>query len=380
MNFKLTEEQELLLESLDEFLDGCGFDDAYFKDHFDRTAMTVEFNKAMLDAGFTMLGVPEEYGGSMVDNLTLILVAERMGRRGFPVDFLFSVLQIDDMLTFGNEEQKKIVFDYLNETGNSAFSLGISEPQAGSDDHSMTTSATHKDGKVIINGHKSFISYGKESPYILCLAKEADIEGNPISMYFVPSDAKGVTIQEMHKIGFRGGSLAEIYLEDVEVPESALVGELGNGFMQLMLNFEMERLVIATMCLGAAECAFDDACKYANQRVQFGEPIANFQLIQKKIADMYVKVTNMKHMIYAAACKKDAGESIRVEAAACKYYCANAGFEVVDDAMQILGGIGYTEDHRISRFWRDLRVHRIAGGTDEMMIRTIARPTLKKYR
>lgn len=379
MDFKLTEEQELLLESLDMFMDTCGFDDNYFAQKWQQNEPTSEFDKAFLDAGFGMLGIPEEYGGTQVDLVTMVLVAERLATRGFPTTCMGNALQIDDMLTFGSDEQKKIVFDHLLATGQSCFSLGLTEPQAGSESANLATTATHRDGKVIINGHKCFISNALESPYILLMCAEADMPGNPASMYFVPNDAPGITISQMHKIGQHTGSLCDIYLENVELPDSALVGEMGKGFVQEMKNFEIERLILATNAMGMAACAFGDAARYANQRVQFGSPIGKFQLIQEMITESYTKLLNMRNLCYYTAWRKDIGESIRTEAGLAKYYCARAGFEVADDAMQIMGGIGYTEDCRISRIWRDMRLLRIGGGTDQIMVHTSSRQILKQF-
>jgi alkylation response protein AidB-like acyl-CoA dehydrogenase len=251
---------------------------------------------------------------------------------------------------------------------------------AGSDDAAMVGSVTHKDGNAIINAHKCFISNAIESPYILLLLKEADIEGNPISMYFVKNDLPGITIKPMHKIGSRLGSICEVYLENVVVPDSALVGEMGNGFLQLMKNFEIERLIVAAMALGRAQCAFNDAAAYANQRVQFGQPIGTKQLIQQMITECYIKLENMRNITYHSARMKDNGQSVRIHCGLAKYYCARAGFEIVDDCMQIMGGIGYTEDHRISRLWRDIRMLRIGGGTDQIMIHTTSRQILKMFK
>lgn len=379
MNFGLTEEQELLLESVDEFIETSGFDDEYFAKCWNEGRVPVEYNKATLDAGFGSLGLPEEYGGTPVDLVTLVLVAERFQRRGFDCGMLNNSLQVDDMDAFGSEEQKKAVYDYLMETGSAAFCVGITEPQAGSDNNMMTSSAHHENGNVILNGHKSMITNAFESPYILFMAREADIENNPISMYLVPRDTPGITMHHMHKIGYKMGSLAEIYFEDVTLPDSALVGKMGNGFFQLMKNFEIERLILAAQCLGMAECAFDEAAKYATQRVAFGTQIGKMQLIQEKLTDCYIKILNMRNLIYYTAWEKDNGISIRVDCNAAKLYAAQAGFEVVDDCMQIMGGIGYTEDCRISRIWRDIRQNRIGGGTDEIMIYNTGRGIFKEY-
>lgn len=381
MNFKKTEEQELLLASLDEWLDGCGFDDNYFKTCWLEGRKTEEFDRALVEAGFGAMGIPEEYGGTETDLTTLVLVAMRLAERGFPNSCMGNALQIDDMMTFGSEEQKKMVSDHLVATGGGmCFCLGISEACAGSDNNAMQTYCTHKDGKVIINGSKTFCTNADSVPYMLCLAKEADFEGTPISSYFIPMDAPGITVKPMHKIGTRYGSLCEVYLENVEVGENALVGKFGNGFMNIMKNFEIERLVMAATSCGQVKCAFNDVAKYANQRVQFGKPIGQFQLIQEKLAEMYIKILNMENLILQTAAMKDNGESIRMMASVVKYYCGQAAFEVADDAVQIMGGIAYTEEHRISRIWRDVRLLRIGGGTEQIMIKNISKLILKMYK
>ena len=380
MDFNLSAQQERILAELDSFLDNCGFDDAYFAEKWHNNQLPSEFDKAFLDAGYGLLGIPAEYGGKPVDLLTMVLITERLSSRGFPTTCMGNALQIDDILTFGNEEQRKLVFDHLMKTGQSCFSLGLTEPNAGSESANLSTTVTHRDGKVIFNGQKRFISSAIEAPYILLMCAEIDLEGKPASMYLVPNDTPGVTITPMQKIGTNmQGSLCEISIENAQLPESSLVGKLGNGFIQEMKNFEVERLVLAANCLGTAICAFNDAAKYANERVQFGKPIGQFQLIQEKITDSYTKILNMRHLCYYTAWVKDSGRSIRTEAGLAKYYCANAAFEVVDDCLQILGGVGYTELSRVSRLWRDIRMYRIGGGTDQIMIHTTSRPILKMY-
>ena len=176
----------------------------------------------------------------------------------------------------------------------------------------------------------------------------------------------------------RTRSMCEVYLDNVVVEESDMVGEEGKGFMTVMKNFEVERLVIAADSLGIASCCYNDALNYAAQRIQFGKPIGSYQQIQEKLCNMRIKIENMRNYLYKTAWKKDNGMPINVDAALCKLYCAQAGFEVADDAMQILGGIGYTEDHRVARLWRDARMHRIGGGTDQIMVHIAGRALIKE--
>jgi alkylation response protein AidB-like acyl-CoA dehydrogenase len=339
---------------------------------------------ALNEAGFSMLGVPEEHGGTPVDTLTLMLVAEEICKQGGPFFAFGQALSIADMLEFGSEQQVAECMEEVT-NGRVGFVLGFTEPQAGSDSSAMATTFTRRDGKVYINGHKTFMSNAKRANYMLCMARNADDAGdtskkNAFTMWWLPMNSPGVTVEELHKVGWHMLDTCEVYLDDVELEESALVGVEGNGFMQLMINFEVERLLMAASLLGMAECAFEDAARYANQRVQFGKPIGSFQLIQEKIVYSKLRIEHMRNLVYRTAWKIDNGLPVQTDSALAKLYCAQEANKVIDDAMQILGGIGYTTDSRISRLWVDARVQRIGGGTDEVMIHIAGRSILKEYR
>jgi alkylation response protein AidB-like acyl-CoA dehydrogenase len=168
-----------------------------------------------------------------------------------------------------------------------------------------------------------------------------------------------------------------VFIDNACIPQSNLVGKINEGWPQLMANFEIERLALCAASLGAAEAAYEDASNYANRRVQFGKPIGEYQAVQHKITDMAVKIENMRNLIYKVAWMMDQNMPVRHEHAMCKLYVAQASFEVCDDAMQILGGLGYMVESRIQRLWRDIRLMRIGGGTDEIMY-NIAGPQLLK--
>lgn len=378
IDFSLTEEQELLLESIDEFIESCGFDEAYFRKCYEEGRAPTEYNEAVFESGIGRIGLPEEFDGTPCDVMTTQLVKERFYSKGFP--FTSVMLQVDDLNAFGNEEQKKQAFEHLKH-GKVAFALGITEPQAGSDNSAIAATATRKDGKVYLNGHKSFITGADTAPYILFVTRDFDIPDphKAMTMWWVPSDKPGITIAPMPKIGcYLDGHMCEIYFDNVEVEEKDIFGKKDGGFFQLLKNFEVERLSIATASLGMAQCAYNDALNYANQRVQFGQQIGRFQLVQELLCQMRIKIDNMRSQIYRCAWLKDNKKSIQIESGLTKLYCAQAGFEVCDSAMQIMGGIGYTEDSRISRFWRDSRMHRIGGGTDQVCIYSAGRALLKE--
>ncbi|SHN80075.1 acyl-CoA dehydrogenase [Desulfitobacterium chlororespirans] len=380
MDFKKSEEQELLLESLKELMEReCPED--YVRRCDEEGRFPVEFAKALVDNGFGLLGVPEEYGGTPVDLLTLLLVKEEIAKNGGPINVFTQAFQLDNMLTYGSEEQKKITMDYVKQ-GQVPFCIGFTEPQAGSDTSAIQTSYTRKNGKVYLNGHKTFISGALTNPYLLCMARNCDEtdKTKAFTMWWVPMSAPGIKVEQLHKIGWHMLETCEIYLENVAVEEKDIVGQEGHGFLQLMKNFETERLLMASTILGMAECAFEDAVRYANQRVQFGKPIGTFQLIQEKITYMALKIENMRNLIYKTAWEKENGISTQITSALTKLYCAQSGNEIIDDALQIMSGIGYTNDCRISRLWRDARNYRIGGGTDQVMIHIAGRNILKKYK
>jgi alkylation response protein AidB-like acyl-CoA dehydrogenase len=271
------------------------------------------------------------------------------------------------------------------QAGRVGFVLGFTEPQAGSDSSAIATTFKRKDGKVYLNGHKTFMSNGMRAKYMLCLARNADeatdaCKKNAFTMWWMPMKSPGVKVEPIKKIGWHMLDTCEVYMEDVELEEKDMVGVEGNGFMQAMINFEVERLVIAASVTGYAECAFEDAARYANQRVQFGKAIGTYQLIQEKITYMKIKIENMKNMLYKTAWMVDNKLPVQIDSSLVKLYCAQSAFEVIDDAMQIMGGIGYTTDCRISRLWVDSRVLRIGGGTDQIMIHVAGRAILKEYK
>ena len=234
---------------------------------------------------------------------------------------------------------------------------------------------------MYLNGQKTFITGARDFPYMLVLARDAEAKDPKrcFTMWWVDPQAPGVKIQDLVKIGWHQISNCEVYFDNVELEESAMVGKEGYGFIHLMKNFEIERLVIAAYACGMARCAYEDAVRYANQRQQFGQAIGQFQMIQEKIVDMAIQIENMHNFICKVAWQNDNNETLRISSALCKRFCAKAAGEVIDAAMQVMGGVGYTEDVRISRLWRDVRITRMAGGTDEIMVYIAARQILKEY-
>ena len=384
MDWKITEEQELLLESCDQFIAQAkekGFDEEYFRKCDHEMRYPVEYMAELMQSGIGTLAIPEEHGGGGVDAVTLMLVAEHMGRQGYDCG-AGAALSITDMLEFGSPEQVAFVSKNIT-TGKGGFSLGITEPGAGSDNNAMTTTATeNSDGTITINGTKSFITNGDISDYLLVVARDAEPVDPKLwaSMWFVPVNAPGITTSPMKKIGWKDrGNMCEVHFDNVTVPKTALVGQRGMGFLQLMKNFEMERLVMCVGALGIAEQAMDYAAAYTSQRMAFGQNIGSYQLIQEMLVENEIEIMNMRNMVMQVASMFDNKESIRLEVNLAKYQTARAACKVVDNCLQIMGGIGYIDDCPISKLYRDIRAYRIGAGTDQIMIHIAGRLLVKKY-
>ncbi len=382
MDFRLTEEQQLLVDSLKEF---ClrEIPDNVIAELDEKHEFPWKQWQSLADNGYTGLGIEEAYGGTPADVTTQCLVADVLGKYAFPLSVIYGlgVICIRDIQDFGTEEQKQTILGGVSR-GEPPIALGISEPQAASDASGLKTRADFEGDEVVINGQKIYCTISNVAKYILMMTRDPEIE-NPykaMSMWIVPTDAPGVRINPLPKVGWWSVPTCEVFLENVRIPKSNLLGTLNNGWFQLMKNFEIERVVLSASVVGGAEAAFEDAARYANSRVQFGKPIGTYQLIQKKIVDMAVKVENMRNYYSKVAWMMDNGIPVRHEHAMAKLYITQAAFEVTDDAMQVFGGMGYMMDARIQRLWRDVRVMRIGGGTDEIMYNIAGPQLLKKFK
>lgn len=382
MDFQLTDEQQLMIESVKEYCEQY-FSEEQVREYYANHEIPVEVTKAWVDAGFGLLGIPEEYGGIPADKLTIGLVLEAAYYySAATVPFINNSVAMFDIVEFGNEEQIKMSVDaYLN-TGRPPFSLAISEPEAGSDNMNMSTvSVKQPDGTYRINGAKTFVTQGDTFPYVLVLAKDEDPsrENKAVSMWLVPKDAPGISLSPLHKIGQEILSFCEMYFDDVVVTEDMRVGEPGKAFVNLMKGLEMERAFVSTWSLGLAQAAMDDAAAFASQRITFGKPIGNYQLVQERLCNMETKLEAVRTWTYRTLWEMDNGISVRTSSALLKRFAVTSCFEVADDAMQILGGVGYTTDVRVSRLWRDCRGNRFGGGADDIMVHIAGRQLVKQY-
>lgn len=377
MDFRLTDDQSLLVQSLEEQLKRDAPESLIARLDEDHQFPAGPW-RALAESGILGIGIPEEYGGTPADIMTMTLVCETLGKMAFPLGIIYGlgIITIRDILQFGSDQIKQMVLPGFVQ-GDAPVALGITEPQAGSDSAAIRASARVEGDSVVLNGQKMYTTLAGQACYVLFLTRDDQVS-NPydgISMWLLPMDTPGVRITPIRKVGWWTIPSYELSVENACIPLANLVGTANRGWQQLMANFEVERLGLCASSTGAAEAAFEDASRYANQRVQFGRAIGENQAIQHKITDMAVKIENMRNFIYKVAWMMDQNQPVRTEHALCKLYVAQASFEVIDDGMQILGGLGYTMEHRVQRLWRDIRLMRIGGGTDEIMY-NIAGPQL----
>ena len=382
MDFNLTDEQELLIDSVNEFAERT-FTEEKINQWYDEGGIPVEVSRAYLEAGFGYMGIPEELGGVPTDNVTLGILTEAMGHAsGAVMPFMNNTLAMFDMIELGNDEQVAMCLEAYEETGRPIFSLGFSEPAAGSDNANMSTVTKEQaDGTFIMNGQKTWVTEGEKQPYCLFVAKEEDPARDNLnmSMWLVPMDTPGVSTAPLHKIGQTVMPFCEIYLDNVKITPDMLVGERGAGFKNLMKNFEMERALVCAQGIGMAQAAMDDAAAYVSERITFNTPIYKQELIQLKLTEMEIALENSRNMLYKTLWKMDNGQSVRIDSALLKYYAAKQCSMVASEALQIYAGLGYTTEVRLGRIWKDLRGNQIAGGTDEIMVYIAGRQLAKKY-
>ncbi len=381
MDFAYTEEQLAIKKGIRAWTEEH-LTEEVIADGYKNRGIDPAVAKSWVDSGWGMYGLPEEYGGKPVDHVTMAMIIEELCHAGGNIPMAPNLLIMFDMVEFGSPEQIKYAIDYYKENGYPPYCLAISEPEAGSDNQGMTTCATKDaEGKIHINGVKTWVTSGETSGGFIVVCKDEDPsrDNKEMSMYLVSADAPGVTIEPLNKIGMQIMPFSMIHLDDVVVEEDALLGIKGKGFMQLMKNFEWERCVLLAELLGEAQAAMDDACAWVNERQQFGKGIKTFQLVQEHIVEMQIAITNTRNFLYRTCWKLDKGLPVNNDAAMLKRYGAPALTDVCSRALQLMGGLGFTDQTRVSRLMLDCRGFQIGGGTVEIMVHISGRGILKEY-
>jgi alkylation response protein AidB-like acyl-CoA dehydrogenase len=334
----------------------------------------------MGELGFLGLDKPEQYGGQGGDYFTALVLAEEMvhaqcGGLGMGVA-VQTDMAMPPILQFGSEEQKQEwVVPAIR--GTRILCIGITEPDAGSDVAGIKTRAVRDQatGDYVINGSKTYITNGHRAHAIVLVTKtDPDAGYDGFTLFIVPMDAPGVIREKrLKKLGMHASDTAQLAFEDVRVPETAVLGEIGKGFYHIMWELQGERLIGAAGAVAGAQHVFDRTLQFAQQRTAFGRPIGRFQAIRHKFAEMATKIETARAMVYTTAWRFQNREYPVREITIAKLYAARIACEVADECIQIHGGAGYMQEYGIERSWRDLRLNRIGAGTDEIMLDVIGR-------
>jgi len=342
--------------------------------------------RQMREMGLFGLNIPEEYGGAGVDTTTFAMVFEEVARGWLGLAGVIgsNSVMCDVVVRFGTEEQKRRWLPGMA-SGEKRGGICLSEPNAGTDLQNISTTAT-RDGAVYrVNGSKMWITNTRQGNTFLLLAK-TDPSAQPthhgMSAFIIEKGAPGMNVgRDIDKLGYKGVETCELHFDSFPAPAENLLGGVeGHGFKQVMTGLEAERLNVAARGLGVARAAFEEAIRYAQRRVTFGKPIAEYQTIQNKLADMATHIEASRLLIYSAAEKRDRGERCDLEAGMAKLFATETAAEVTLEAMRILGGNGYSKDFPVERYYRDAPLLVIGGGTNELQRLIIARNLLKKYR
>ncbi len=336
----------------------------------------------MKEMGLFGLSIAEEYGGLGLNMVEECRVAIEMGRTtpAFRSSFGTNVgIGSQGLVMAGTAEQKA---DWLPRiaSGEVVTSFALTEPDVGSDSGSVKTRAV-RDGDVYrLSGTKRYITNADKAQLFTVMARTGEEKGaRGVSAFLVPRDLPGITIGEPEKkMGQKGAKVADVHFDDVPVPAANRLGAEGEGFKIAMRVLDRGRLHISAVCVGVAERLIADSVAYAGSRSQFGQPIANHQLIQGMIADMKTEALVARAMVLETAATKDRGEDVVLESAAAKYFASEMVGRVADKAVQIYGGAGYIADYGIERLYRDVRLFRIYEGTSQIQQVIIARETMKR--
>jgi len=332
--------------------------------------------------GLHGITAPEDYGGLGLGYLQHCVAVEEVSRASASVGLSYgahSNLCVNQIVRHGDAAQKRRLLPKLI-SGEHVGALAMSEPNAGSDVVAMTTRAERKSDRFVLNGTKMWITNGPVADTLVVYAKTDPGAGaRGISAFIVERGMKGFSHgAKLDKLGMRGSDTSELIFEDCEVPEENLLGAVGRGVNILMSGLDFERVVLAAGPIGIMQAAMDVVLPYVHQRKQFGAPIGTFQLVQGKLADMYVAMNTSRAYVYAVAKACDRGETTREDAAGAILYAAERATQVALDAIQLLGGNGYTNDYPVARLLRDAKLTEIGAGTSEIRRMLIGRELFEK--
>ena len=374
-HFIFTDEHEQLRETIRAF---AIKELAPHADEWERDTFPDSVFHRMGELGFLGLDKPEQYGGQGGDYYTALVLGEEIAHAqsgGLAMGVaVHTDMAMPPILAFGTEEQKQEwVVPAIK--GEKILCLGITEPDAGSDVAGIKTRAVKDSDEYVINGSKTYITNGHRADVIVLVTKtDPDAGYDGFTLFLVPMDAPGVIREKkLEKLGMHASDTALLAFQDVRVPDTAVLGEVGKGFYHIMWELQGERLIGAAGSVSGAQLCFDRTLQYAMERTAFGRKIGNFQAIRHKFADMATKIEAARQLVYMTAWRFNNGEYPVREISMAKLFSARIAVEVADECIQIHGGAGYMKEYGVERVWRDMRLNRIGAGTDEIMLDVIGR-------
>ena len=379
MDFNYNENQKLISEMIRSF--SAKEIVPNIKEWDDNQIFPVHVFKKLGELGLMGVLVPQEYGGSGFGYAEYVTAIEELAKVDPSVGLSMAAhnsLCTGHIMQFGNEEQKK---KYLPKLASAEYlgAWGLTEHNTGSDSGGMSTTAVKDGDDWVLNGAKNFITHaisGDVAVVIVRTGEKGDSKG--MSAFIVEKGTPGLTSgKKEDKLGMRASETAELIFDNCRVPQANLLGNVGDGFIQAMKVLDGGRISIAALSLGIAKGAYEAALKYAKERVQFGKPIAQHQAIAFKLADMATTIEASELLIYKAVGKKNANQKVTLDGAMAKYYSSEVAVKVSTDAIQVLGGYGYTKDFPVERFYRDSKLCTIGEGTSEIQKIVIAKQILK---
>jgi acyl-CoA dehydrogenase len=382
MNFDLTEDQELIRKSVSEL--ASRFDDQYWMEKDLAHEFPKEFYKAIADGGWLGMTMPEEYGGHGLGITEATLLLEAVSRSGGAMNAAssihLSIFGMHPVVVHGSDELKARTLPRIV-NGDLHVCFGVTEPGAGLDTSRITTFAKREGDSYVVNGRKVWISKAMESEKILLLTrttKYEDVEKKTdgMTLFLTDLDRSKVTIRPIPKMGRNAVTSNELFIDDLRIPIEDRVGEEGQGFKYLLDGLNPERMLIASEALGIGRVALDKAVKYGGERVVFNRPIGMNQGIQFPLADALAHLDAAELVLRKATWLYDNGKPCGREANTAKYLCAEAGFNAADRALQTHGGMGYSEEYHVARYFREARLMKIAPISQEMILNYLGSHTL----
>jgi alkylation response protein AidB-like acyl-CoA dehydrogenase len=375
IDFELTDEQRLVRETARDFADREIVPRVRDNDRNER--FDTELVQEIAEMGFLGSIVSEEYGGRGIDYRTYGVIVEEIGRGDSAMRTVVSVqtsLVCSSIERWGSEEQKREWLPRLC-SGEALGCFGLTEPNTGSDAANLDTRATRLDGGWRISGQKQFISLGNYAKLAMIFAQtDPEQEHRGLACFLVPTDSPGFSSHEIHgKLGLRGSDTAELSLDGVEVPDEALLGQVGEGFKIAMTALDSGRYSVAAGCVGICQGCLDASVAYSKEREQFGRPIASFQLVQEMLANIVVDTDAARGLVWRAGWLKDTGQPNTTETSIAKLYATEAAVRCANTAIQVHGGSGYVDDYPVERYLRDARVTTLYEGTSQIQKLIIGR-------